>query len=206
MQKPASMHGTDEMNNMQHATYLPHLQQSCSAAQLLCWALVCSPGTPAFILEYLTESVLWACVLFLLLPLGAILLHVLGVVGVIAQAGKRDWEDDFEVALGNVRALQRAALQGLQAVLLELVLALGSTPAVELRKVAIYLQYSVPLEASNTNNATTTDLVADSRSVLVAFSDGTCQLFSWAAQVGEPGCLAPCMPCCMCRCGPWLGS
>ena len=83
---------------------------------------------------------------------------------------------------------------------------LGSTPAVELRKVAIYLQYSVPLEASNTNNATTTDLVADLRSVLVAFSDGTCQLFSWAAQVGEPGCLAPCMPCCMCRCGPWLGS
>ncbi|KAK9798509.1 hypothetical protein WJX73_005261 [Symbiochloris irregularis] len=61
---------------------------------------------------------------------------------------------------------------------------LGSVPALDVYKVNIYLQYSVPLEASDAaSTATTTALVADSRSVLVAFSDGTCQLLSWAGQL-----------------------
>ena len=68
---------------------------------------------------------------------------------------------------------------------------LGASPAVDLRKVAIYLQQSLSLSGGEGSSAATTDLVADSRSVLVAFSDGACQLFSWAAQVqlNGPSCI-----------------
>ena len=62
---------------------------------------------------------------------------------------------------------------------------LGGTAAVELRQVSIYLQHNVTLQVADGSSATTTDLVADSRTILVAFSDGACQALSWAAQVGS---------------------
>ena len=49
-----------------------------------------------------------------------------------------------------------------------------------LRRVDVYLQHSTVLEQSG---AHAVDLVCDSRSILIGFSDGTFQLMSWQSQV-----------------------
>lgn len=51
---------------------------------------------------------------------------------------------------------------------------------VQLRRVDVYLQHSTVLEQSG---AHAVDLVCDSRSILIGFSDGTFQLMSWQSQV-----------------------
>ena len=48
-------------------------------------------------------------------------------------------------------------------------------------QVDVYLQHSCVLEQFG---ATAVDLVCDSRSILIGFSDGTFQLLSWQSQVG----------------------
>jgi hypothetical protein len=50
----------------------------------------------------------------------------------------------------------------------------------QLRRVDVYLQHSTALEQSG---AHAVDLVCDSRSILIGFSDGTFQLLSWQSQV-----------------------
>ena len=56
----------------------------------------------------------------------------------------------------------------------------GSTDAVELKRVDIYLQHSHLLV---NDGATAADLVGDSRSILLGFSDGSLQLYSWQTKV-----------------------
>jgi hypothetical protein len=50
----------------------------------------------------------------------------------------------------------------------------------QLRRVDVYLQHSTVLDQSG---AHAVDLVCDSRSILIGFSDGTFQLMSWQSQV-----------------------
>lgn len=50
----------------------------------------------------------------------------------------------------------------------------------ELRRVDVYLQHSTVLEQHGTHAV---DIVCDSRSVLVGFSDASFQLLSWQSQV-----------------------
>lgn len=50
----------------------------------------------------------------------------------------------------------------------------------QLRRIDVYLQHSTALEQSG---AHAVDLVCDSRSILIGFSDGTFQLLSWQSQV-----------------------
>ncbi len=52
-----------------------------------------------------------------------------------------------------------------------------------LRRVDVYLQHSTVLEQSG---AHAVDLICDSRTILIGFSDGTFQLMSWQSQV--PAC------------------
>ena len=56
----------------------------------------------------------------------------------------------------------------------------GPTEHIELKRVDIYLQQSQTLSNGGANAS---DLVGDSRSLLLGFSDGTMQLFSWQAKV-----------------------
>jgi len=50
---------------------------------------------------------------------------------------------------------------------------------VDLKRVDIYLQQS---QAVSNNGATAGDFVGDSRALLLGFSDGSMQLFSWQAK------------------------
>ena len=52
-------------------------------------------------------------------------------------------------------------------------------------QVDVYLQHSCVLEQFG---ATAVDLVCDSRSILIGFSDGTFQLLSWQSQVTALSC------------------
>ena len=61
----------------------------------------------------------------------------------------------------------------------QLLTSLGS-PLEALRRVHVYLQHSTVLEQHGTHAV---DLVCDSRSVLVGFSDASFQLLSWQSQV-----------------------
>ncbi len=67
----------------------------------------------------------------------------------------------------------------------QLLPSLGGSLA-ELRRVDVYLQHSTVLEQHGTHAV---DLVCDSRSVLVGFSDASFQLLSWQSQVHA---LLPC--------------
>ena len=61
---------------------------------------------------------------------------------------------------------------------------LGSyAPEVDFKRANIYLQHSITL-TDEANAASATDVVADARTLLVSFSNGTCQLYSWAGKVG----------------------
>lgn len=64
----------------------------------------------------------------------------------------------------------------------QLLPSLGGSLA-ELRRVDVYLQHSTVLEQHGTHAV---DLVCDSRSVLVGFSDASFQLLSWQSQVHAP--------------------
>lgn len=61
----------------------------------------------------------------------------------------------------------------------QLLTSLGN-PLEALRRVHVYLQHSTVLEQHGTHAV---DLVCDSRSVLVGFSDASFQLLSWQSQV-----------------------
>ena len=56
----------------------------------------------------------------------------------------------------------------------------------ELRRVHVYLQHSTVLEQHGTHAV---DIVCDSRSILVGFSDASFQLLSWQSQVRHCGTL-----------------
>ncbi len=66
----------------------------------------------------------------------------------------------------------------------QLLTSLGS-PLETLRRVHVYLQHSTVLEQHGTHAV---DLVCDSRSVLIGFSDASFQLLSWQSQVCIPHC------------------
>ena len=55
-------------------------------------------------------------------------------------------------------------------------------PEVDLKRANIYLQHSITL-TDDANAASATDVVADARTLLVSFSNGICQLYSWAGKV-----------------------
>ena len=57
-------------------------------------------------------------------------------------------------------------------------------PEVDFKRANIYLQHSITL-TEEANAASATDVVADARTLLVSFSNGTCQLYSWAGKVSS---------------------
>ena len=73
-----------------------------------------------------------------------------------------------------------------EAVLAAPALLAGYAPEADFRRADIYLQHSISL-ASEAVPGSATDVVADSRALLVAFSNGTCQLHSWAGKARAHG-------------------
>lgn len=59
----------------------------------------------------------------------------------------------------------------------------GPSQYLEFKRGDIYLQQSQPLSQGG---ASASDLVGDSRTLLLGFSDGSMQLFSWQAKVELP--------------------
>ena len=55
-------------------------------------------------------------------------------------------------------------------------------PEVDFKRANIYLQHSINLTDEATL-ASATDVIADARTLLVSFSNGICQLYSWAGKV-----------------------
>lgn len=72
-----------------------------------------------------------------------------------------------------------------EAVLAAPALLSGYAPESVFRRADIYLQHSISL-APEGSTASATDVVVDSRSLLVSFSSGSCQVYSWAGKVTAP--------------------
>ncbi len=70
--------------------------------------------------------------------------------------------------------------QSKEAVLSTSTLLGGASVAVDLKRVDIYMQYSIQLK---TGDVSAYDLAGDSRCLLIAYSDGSLQLVSWQAKV-----------------------
>ena len=69
-----------------------------------------------------------------------------------------------------------------EAVLAAPALLAGYAPEADFKRADLYLQHSITL-VQEASPASATDVVADNRSLLVSFSNGTCQVYSWAGKV-----------------------